>query len=404
MRILWVLLLAIFLQPALAADSGRVDLRSYQHGLNFLRTADGHYLAVFASNGSSPTDGWGHDIYYAQVNALNPDLTADMAVKWIAAPEAQEPVSAAINAAGNRVCVTWEDGNPQRVKHEVAQLVYVANMPLTANPYAAAKMIFDGGHSGHVAAVGGRCVVFWADDWVDGGGVDGLGTGKAVLVSNVAANGRVGKKVQVAAGRAWWPQIAGSDRKAGLVWQKFVPNKTYADLYFALYDPATRSFSKRANLLQHHQLYYHYSVAYLPVISRFLIVATKDAGAGADAGCRSGGGTAWLVDNDGNITARRELVDGIIREANIIVNGTTAVIARLKAGVSVFGGHSEHGAPGGLMVLSLTSSSINVSQIIDDDYAWQYMGFDGFFSDATHVYTAALSKNGIRSKIYTIRR
>jgi hypothetical protein len=277
-------------------------------------------------------------------------------------------------------------------------------MPLTANPYTAAKMIFDGGHSGHVTAVGESCVVFWADDWVDGGGVDGLGTGKAVLVNSVAANGRVGKKVRVAAGRAWWPQIAGSDRKACLVWQKFVPNKTYADLYFALYDPATHTFSKRANLLQHHQLYYHYSVAYLPDISRFLIVASKDAGAGADAGRRSGGGRAWLIDNDGNIVAQRQLADGIIREANIIVNGTTAVIARLKAGESVFAGNSERGALGGLMVLSLTSSSINVSQIIDDDYAWQYIGFDGFFSDATHVYTAALSKKGLRTRIYTIRR
>ncbi|MEQ1668615.1 MAG: hypothetical protein ABL868_09195, partial [Sulfuriferula sp.] len=152
MRLWWMLLCFISFQPVWAADSAGVDLRSYQHGLNFLHMADGDYLAVFASNGMPPQTGWEHDIYTARVNPLHPDLTT--AVKWIAAPEAQEPVSAAINAKGNRLCVTWEDGNPQRVKHEVAQLVYVANMPLTTNPYTAAKMVFDGGHSGHVAAVG----------------------------------------------------------------------------------------------------------------------------------------------------------------------------------------------------------------------------------------------------------
>ncbi|MEQ1668339.1 MAG: hypothetical protein ABL868_07800, partial [Sulfuriferula sp.] len=205
-------------------------------------------------------------------------------------------------------------------------------------------------------------------------------------------------------GRAWWPQIAGSDRKACLVWQKFVPKRLYADLYFALYDPATRKLSKGVTLLQHQQLYYHYSVVYVPAISRFLIVATKDAGSGVNTGRRSGGGAAWLVDNGGNVTAHRLFFDGIIRESSIIVNDNTAVIARLKAGASVFGSHSEQGAIGGLTVLYLTPSAINVSQTIEDDYAWQYMGFDGFFSDATHVYTAVLSKDGIRSKIYTINK
>jgi hypothetical protein len=397
-----LLLLMLMLQSTFAADDARIDLRSYQHGLNFLRMADGNYLAVFASNGIPPQDGWKHDIYYAQVNALHPDLRADSAVKWIAAPEAQEPASAAINAAANKVCVTWEDGNPQRVKHEVAQLVYVSGLPLNSNPYRAAKIIFDGGHSGHVAAVGDGCVVFWADDWVEGAGVDNLGTGKAVFVSAISSSGTVSEKKRVATGRSWWPQIAGSAGKACLVWQKFVPRQKYADLYFALYDPATHTLTKRVAVLQRHQLYYHYSVAYVPAIARFLIVASKDEGGGVLAGRRCGGGMAWLVDEQGNITAQLALVDGIIRESGVIVNGTTAVIARLKAGESVFGGNSAHGAAGGLTVLSLSASSISVNQIIDDDYAWQYMGFDGFFIDENHVYTAALSDQGVRTRTYLI--
>ncbi|BBP02146.1 hypothetical protein [Sulfuriferula nivalis] len=404
MKRFWMILLVLVFQPALAADDGRVDLRSYQHGLNFLRMTNGNYLAVFASDGIPPKGDWEHDIYYAQVHARSPNLTAGSATRWIAAPEAQEPVSSAINAAGNRVCVTWEDGNPDRVKHEVAQLIYVADFPFKGNPYAAAKVIFDGGHSGHVATVGNSCVVFWANDWIDDDGVDNLGTGDQVYVSNVAANGTVSKKIRVASGRAWWPQIAGSANKACLVWQKFVPHQMYADLYFSLYDPETRTFTNRGSLLQHHQLYYHYSVTYVPKIARFLIVASSDAGMGVQSGRRSGGGIAWLIDNQGHITAQQALADGIVRESNIIVSGTTAVIARLKAGASVFGGNSAQGAPGGLSVLSLTPASIRVTQEVDDDYAWQYEGFDGFFIDDTHVYTAALSDIGIRTKTYVINK
>ncbi len=404
MKTIWILLLAFVLQPAYAADDGRIDLRRYQHGMNFLRMKNGNYLAIFSSDGIPPKGDWEHDIYYAQVNPWSPHLTPGSATKWIAAPEAQEPVSSAINSAGNRLCVTWEDGNPDRVRHEVAQLIYVADFPFKTNPYAAAKLIFDGGHSGHVAAVGDGCVVFWSNDWVDDGGVDSLGTGESVYVSNVAANGVLSKKIRVASGRAWWPQIAGSANKACLVWQKFVPYQTYADLFFSLYDPATRTFSNRGKLLQHHQLYYHYSVAYVPTVARFLIVASTDVGMGALAGRRSGSGMAWLVDNQGRITAQQSLADGIIRESNIIVHGTTAVIARLKAGASVFAGNSAQGAPGGLSVLHLTPSSISLAQEIDDDYAWQYIGFDGFFIDETHVYTAALSDIGIRTKTYEINK
>ena len=405
-----ILLMVVYAQSGYADDDVQAntptqytDLRSYQHGLNFLKLASGDYMAIFASNGVPPTAGWEHDIYAVLVSRRHPDLDATAGVKWISAPEAQEPVSAAINASGTKICVTWEDGNPRRVQHEVAQVVYVTPMPLSANPYRAATTIFDGGHSGHVAAVGEQCVVFWADGWTEGGGVDRLGSGNAVFVNRISAHGVMDKKIAVATGRAWWPMVAGSATTALLLWQKFVPDQAYADLYFGLFDATTNRLTKRATKLQRNLLYYHYSLTYLASIARFLVVASKDGGGlGPEGGRQSGGGSAWLIDNNGRITAKRDLVDGIIRESNIIVHGSTAVIARLKAGQPVFGAHSERGALGGLTVLHLSPSSIAVSETIADDYAWQYMGFDGFFSDATHVYTAALSKTGMRIKIYGI--
>jgi hypothetical protein len=396
------------LQPATAAATSYHDLRSFQHGLDFLKQPSGSYYAIFSSNNLPPTDGslnpggnWNHDIYFANVSATSPTLGPGTGTNWISATEAQEPASSAINASSTKILCTWEDGNPGLIANSVGQVCYVSSLPLTSNPYSSAKVIYDGGHSGHAAAVGENFVVFWCDNWTNHGGVDNLGSGNDNYVSTVSSTGTIGPKLLVSTGRTWWPVVSGSATKACLLWQKFIKNQLYSELHCRLFDPAAGTMTSDIKL-QTNQLYYHYSVKYIPAIDRFLIMASKDGGAGINNGRKCAGGSAWLIDGSGSITATANLPDGIIRESHSIVSGTRVVQARLKAGNSVFGSNSNGGATGGVVVIDLTPSAIALAQTIDDTYAWYYMGNDGFFIDATHVFVAGLSTSGMYTKTYTI--
>ncbi|MCP3895910.1 MAG: hypothetical protein GY706_14970, partial [Bacteroides sp.] len=72
--------------------------------------------------------------------------------------------------------------------------------------------------------------------------------------------------------RDWWPVIAGSDKYAMLVWQRYVPESRYANLMYTLYNPRSNKLVKEISLLKANLVYYHYDVQYLPSINRFLIV------------------------------------------------------------------------------------------------------------------------------------
>ncbi len=169
----------VFLCAFVLASYAREDLREYQHGIDFLPRRAGGYWLIWSSSGIPPlgasNDGsWTHDIYYSIVNPQSPALSP---VKIISNPEAQEPASSAMADDGH-IMITMEDGwNADNV---VAQRygVYDQNMN-PVNPYP--NMVLDGGHSGHVAAVGNRFVVFYSEGWVEGGGVDNLGSGDDVM-------------------------------------------------------------------------------------------------------------------------------------------------------------------------------------------------------------------------------
>ena len=368
----------LFTDIATAAE----DLRSFQHGIKLVALPGGNDVLVWSSSGNPPTgawpDGsWPHDVYYSFINPANPVITP---VTLISKPEAQEPASAAISADGH-ILITMEDG--WNTHNEVAQRygVYDTNLsPVLAYP----QMVFDGGHSGHVAAAGNRFVVFFSNEWVDGGGVDNLGSGDDVLAQIYSSTGRFEKKVNVAVGRAtrdWWPVVAGSDTRAALVWQRFVPGQTYADLMFSLLDPATGKLIRKQVKLAQQVKYYTYSVAYLPSVDRFLVLGAYAAG----------GGFAFLLEPDGNIVATNTALPAIIRESQSIVRNDSGK-ATLVQPVS----------PAGVMELSVTADKVALSGTITDDYAWSYIGTDGIFTGTNRVFIASLSRTGLVTKIFII--
>ncbi len=168
-------------KAAKAASAPTGDLRAYQHGIGAVTDAQGVTTVFFSSSGLPPRGAgrdrnWTHDVYIARWTPQKAVL--DRPRVFISRPEAQEPVSVAQNDTG-RVMVSFEDG--WNTPNEVSQRygVYTSSLK-DVKPYP--NDVLSGGHSGHVAAVGSRFVVFYSNDWVDGGGVDNLGTGRGVYV------------------------------------------------------------------------------------------------------------------------------------------------------------------------------------------------------------------------------
>jgi len=370
-------------QPARSGAQRPVDLRSYQHGIDFVPLPDGRYCLIWSSAGNPPIrigrrGGWTHDIYYSAFDPAAPRIDP---IALISYPQAQEPSSAAISGDGH-IMVTMEDG--WNTEESIAQRygVYDTSLsPVLAYP----QMVLDGGHSGHVAAVGNRFVVFYSEGWVDGGGVDNLGSGDNVHAAVYSSTGAPEATVNVAVGpatRDWWPILAGCETRACLVWQRFVDGETYADLMAAMLDPATGALAAEPVVLQSGVKYYVYSVAYIPSVGRFLILGALHAG----------GGFGYLLDENGAVAADNASLPPIVRESQSAVRDAdgSALVAHITA-------------PTGLMVLSVTPTDITLKRTVEDDYPWQYCGTDGIFLDPNTVFIASLSSAGLMAKMFDIR-
>ncbi|MBU9580685.1 hypothetical protein KTE26_19805 [Ralstonia mannitolilytica] len=297
--------------PAIAA--GAPDPRQYMHGIGAVPAGAPNTFNVFFSSSGLPPRGadrsgsWPHDVYVAQWHADTGKL--DTPRIFIQKPEAQEPVSVARNRAG-QVMVSFEDGwnAPENVNQRFG-IYDTALRPIKAYP----QQVESGGHSGHIAAVGDRFVVFYSDGWVNGGGVDNLGSGNGVYVKVYDGRGRRLHSVDIADGRReWWPMVAGGSTHALLAWQQFVPDRTEANLKIAILDPATGRVNGEQLLHQHVQ-YYTYSVTWMPAIERFLLV-----------GVAKGNGFADLIDSTGKVRASIPCMPATVREAGIAVNDRTA--------------------------------------------------------------------------------
>ena len=361
------------------------DPRSFQHGIDFVPLPNGHYQLIWSSSGNPPTGAnsngsWPHDVYNSPIDPANPQIVP---TTLISKPEAQEPASSAITADGH-IMVTMEDGwNAQDL---LAQRygVYDTNLnPVKGYP----QLVLDGGHSGHVAAVGNQFVVFYSEGWVEGGGVDDLGSGDDVYVSVYHSNGNLSRSRNVVVGNAtrdWWPLVAGSNHHAMFLWQRFVDDETHAELFYSIYNPNDGSFVKTETLLAPGLEYYTYDVQYLESIDRFLAVGAYE----------QGGGFAYLIDDQGTIVSEHLALPEVVREGQPAIwlgEETSESTARVVYPKS----------DGGVMVLELTTDDIALSAEIAG-LPWQTVGTDGIFTVADQVYFVNLSPAGLVERTFQI--
>ncbi|MEA3118647.1 MAG: hypothetical protein QOI13_1917 [Paraburkholderia sp.] len=368
-----LLIPAAFPAGAKAASNSRVpngDLRAYMHGIGVTTDAGGVSTVFFSSSGlppggAGPDRNWTHDVYIAHWTPQQAKL--GKAKVFISRPEAQEPVSVAQNDAG-RVMVTFEDGwnTPDQVSQRYG--IYTASLK-DVHPYP--NDVQPGGHSGHVAAVGSRFVVFFSNDWIDGGGVDNLGTGDGVYVKTYDESGTLLRSVDVARNkREWWPMIAGSPTHALLLWQQYVSGETYARLKVASFNPEDGTLGE-VRVIAPRLRYYTYAAAFVPSIDRFVVIAT-----GAD-----GKGFAQLIDESGATTATLACMPGSVRESAITIVGDRAFTP------------SQDGR---LLHLRLTPSSIELTGTQPSPIKWTYEGSVGLVRSSTRLHWVALTPKGLR--------
>lgn len=361
-----------------------LDARAYQHGIDCIDLGNNKCAIIWSSNENPPKivkdENWGHDIYYTII-ATDTVSVFESYHPIIIASEAQEPASSAITSDGH-IMITTEDG--WNTSNTVAQRYGVYDTDFhPIKPYP--NMVENGGHSGHVAAVDNQFVVFYSEGWVDGEGVDNLGTGDDVKLKTYQSTGTESSYLDVSVGntyRDWWPLIAGSNKKAALVWQRFVKGTTSANLMLAIYNPKTNQLLQEVKL-EEKVKYYSYNVEYLPTINRFLIIGTY----------QNTKGFSFLIDENGAITAfNKNLPAGIVRESKTITR-------ELKNGdlCSVF-----PTLPNTLGILKITANNIEYINTIGDLEPWFTIGVDGFFINDTTVCTVSLSPEGLKKQIVQI--
>ncbi|HDR8878977.1 TPA: hypothetical protein QDA74_004505, partial [Burkholderia territorii] len=362
--------------PTSPQDSG--DPRRFMHGIGVADAGDGRRWVFFSSSGIVPrgalrNGNWPHDVYVGEWQPGKPRL--QHVRMFIGRPEAQEPVSIAQNPHGD-IFVTFEDGwdTPNVVSQRYG--LYRRDLK-PIKPYP--NDVESGGHSGHVAAVGERFVVFYSTDWIDGGGVDNLGTGNGVYVKTYDAEGHVLNHVPVAPHRReWWPMVAGSTHRALLVWQKYIEHSTDATLEYAMFDPVTAKLDKLGPLSDAIQ-YYVYSTAYVPAVDRFVVVTTTS----------DNRGVAMLIDPDGRRLATLDCLPASVRESGIGVDGAHAYVPTRD---------------GRLLTLALTPTGMSVSGVQRSPIPWGSTGIAAFAARAGTMHFVSLTPSGAREADFDTAR
>ncbi len=359
------------------------DDRAFQHGIDFIPLSSGQYALVWSSSGAplnvTNSNEWEHDVYYSFIDPNQPHINP---VKIISRDEAQEPASTAITSNG-KIMITIEDGwNPTSVL-EQRYGVYNSDFSTTTKSYPQVVPVA-GGHSGHVAAVGNRFVIFYSEEWVEGGGVDNLGSGDDIYAAIYDSNGNFLFQKNIAVGnttRDWWPWVEGSNNYACMTWQRFVDNETYSDLMISILNPMTDNFSVAEKKIETNMEYYTYSVAAIPDSDNFLILGTHTDNTGFGI----------LIDKNGNVLSKNNNLPPIVRESQSIIKtiGGETFIAQPKIG-------------GGVMLLKLLdNNNIVLVETIDDSHQWQFAGTDGIWVNDSDIYIASLSTSGLIEKSFS---
>jgi hypothetical protein len=361
-----------YYSAAKAADSAAepfTDHRAWQHGINLLKVGDRHLL-VWSSWGETPKPipnpegNWAHDVYYSWIDPNNPVIQPNTLVTG---PEAQEPASAAVDTNGH-ILMSCEDGNP-----DINQRYGLWTTDLKPmQEYG--TMIRQGGHSGHVAAMGDRFVAAYSEEWIDGGGVDNLGTGDDVWARIVNDDGSLSPEIPVSVSkdpnrRDWWPEIASSGTDALEVWQRY-PSDTLWGSFVHADATCSPEFQITDNIK-----YYVYNVSWIPTLKLYAVFGT-----------RSDGGFVSLIDRNGKVVQTRTGLPETVRESRLLArrDGRNSVTAVYPA------------MPSGMAVLHITPDRVDLRKTVDDDYEWDYTGTDGMFLNRNRALFATLSKTGVR--------
>jgi hypothetical protein len=359
-----------------AQDAG--DERRFMHGIGQANAGNGKTWVFFSSSGlpprgANPDGSWPHDVY---VGEWQPGASQLSRVRtFIKRPEAQEPVSVAQNASGN-ILVTFEDGwNAPRT---ISQRYGVYRRDLSPiKPYP--QTVESGGHSGHAAAVGAQFVVAYSTEWVEGGGFDDRGTGDGVYVRIYDGRGRMLRHVEVAAhARQDWPVVAGSPRRALLVWQRYPAGGTSALLEYALLDPDKGKLTRLSEAEPLHVQHYAYAAAFVPDLERFMVVATRD----------DGEAVAFLIDEAGRKTATLGCLPAIVRESSIVVAGLDAYLPTQD---------------GRLARLALRADRMTLHGLQRAPFAWGNTGITGIASGTGELHYVSLSAHGLRETDFDTR-
>ncbi len=343
------------------------DHRAWQHGIDVIRIGE-KLLVVWGSPGNppraNPGGDWQHDVFYAWLKAGAGEEAALGAPQiLVSRPEAQEPPSIAINAAGT-LLMTSEDGENginQRAGLWDSGLRVLRKYPFT---------IKRGGHSGHVAAMADRFLVAYGEGWVERGGFLDRGTGKDIYVRIVENDGARRRETKIAAGhRDGWPLVAGSERNWLVVWQRYPEMSLHSALI-----AATGKVTRQLQISEHMPVRYAYDVEYLPALASYVV-----------AGSSGQGGFIALLSLAGEVEKIQYGLPPMASESRILAHCDEA---------QCIGVYPVR--PRGVAVVRLKPGAIELLKLIDHPYAWDYTGTSGAFVTPDQVIFVTLSTSGIK--------
>lgn len=407
-----------FIGTGMIAEAAAVDLRGYQHGVDFVPWGENYRLFWSSAPGDPPIgeqhvplkqgikcDYFVHDIYTSEITFPDPKINSETV---IALPEAQEPVSAVRNLEGITL-LTFEDGSESDISdwcdgrvEQRYQLFDAQMQPLTEiNTVSVA-----GGHSGHAAVSGNNFAIAYSEGWIDGGGVDDAGTGDDIHLDIVDSHGvlRQHRDIAVDHGvvRDGWPLIAGAPESVIVVWQRNGGESSYANLLYSVYLTSQDVFSVDAVQIQADVDYYGFDVQYIPGVQRFLVVGNYLADARIpfaehEIAVRSPKLFAVLLNLQGEIVARLSndatcsqcdayLFYVIVPESQPAINinsEQTEVIYPVK--------------PRGWISLFIAADQVRLGSFVKNSHFWFPLGTDGVFTDKHGLFFVNLTPRGVKT-------
>ncbi|MCH4825539.1 hypothetical protein [Planococcus halocryophilus] len=329
------------------------DIRQYTHGISIINNS----VIWSEKSDEQRKNGWTHDIYKKEIEQSQIEPLVEN-------PEAQEPASA--SSTKETIIITYEDGFD--TKNSISQRfrIYDYNWQ---ELYEAT--LFDGGHSGHVASTNTQHVIFWSNRWINGGGIDELGTGKEVIVSTISNEGELLHEIKIsqADDRDSWPILAASDDNALLIWQHFNDKATKAALYFAVYNPATNELTQAPAELLSQVDFYMYSVSYVEATKQYVVAAQTNEG-----------GTLILLSKDGEIIDQIDAPD-LVREATPAIQENILAFPQM---------------PSGYFTVHVLNNQLQLQPSNILDIEWGTTGTAGIFLDAENMYFGTLNKEGLQ--------